>query len=349
MEERVADMGVRAALRNDDEMQRDLLLDPVSPYSMPRVPAGPVFSGAAWRRALQRMQMRDTPFTASQARRAVAWDLGLTHALPGLSAGGQPVAFAGGPLVQASLIKSGVSVDIYLQAIRLLGPDRYAAAAYYATAAQVLRARVAGLPAERRRSSGTREGVLMRFMLADNVADLSGSDWLYLSRLVEGADASWNGGRATPYGHRGLPVSLAAARVAAAYRLSLPFPQGSPCRASGLVDPVAAHGQLCLSHANDRAVHTWFRSVLAAQLAMDESKHGLWPPVLMPVMLPLADAAGVPGAVYDGRAAQAHAGHSEVADLSFLMDRLPAGGYANDDEEAIVGLGVGHLCTDRPP
>jgi hypothetical protein len=82
---------------------------------------------------------------------------------------------------------------------------------------------------------------------------------------------------------------------------------------------------------------------------MDESKHGLWPPVLMPVMLPLADAAGVPGAVYDGRAAQTHAGHSEVADLSFLMDRLPAGGYANDDEEAIVGLGVGHLCTDRPP
>jgi hypothetical protein len=349
MEERVRARGLRGALRRDDELVAALLLEPSSPYSMPRVPAGSIFSGKAWRFALQRMRDTGMPFTASQARRAVAWDLGLTHALPGLSAGDEPVAFAGNPLVQAHLIKSGVSVDIFQQAGRLLGAEHYAIAAYYAAAVQALRERLAALPADRRRASGLRGGVLLRFLLADNVAALSGSDWAYLSRLLDSETSTWRAGRVTPYGHRGLPAPLRVARVAAAYRQALPYAGSPPCQANGLVNTDAAADALCLNHANDRAVHAWYRRVLATQMAQDESHQGMWPPALMPAMLPLAHALDLPDTAYDGRAIDGHAAHSEMADRAFVVDALPDALRDVDAGDIAAGRLLEHLCPASTP
>lgn len=195
MEERIKAHGLAGAMRNDNRFVSSLLVEPSSPYSAVTELRKRRLGGAPWVNALHRIgEEFDAPMTDDEAKHAVAWDLGLTNALPGLSPGAQPVAFAGDALVQANLIKAGISVDIFLQSRRLFGDRHYAVAAYYAVAVQVLRNRVPVLPEGRRRASGVREMVAFRFMLADGLMDIVGSDWSYLSHVLESEMSGWHAG-----------------------------------------------------------------------------------------------------------------------------------------------------------
>lgn len=355
MEERIKANGLAAAMRDDDSVVSSLLVDPSSPYSavadLPKRRLG----GAPWGKALRQMKDEfDAPMTDDEAKRAVAWDLGLTNALPGLSAGDQPVAFAGDTLVQASLIKAGVSVDIFLQSLSLFGKRHYAVAAYYAVAVQVLRDRIPALPAARRRASGVREMAVFRFLLADGLMDIVGSDWSYLSHMLESEMSGWHAGRVTIHGHREIPVAFRVARVAAAYRQSLPYEGHPPCNANGTGDravaasrPYDATRELCLPHATDRAVHAWYRRVLEAQVAQDESHHGLWPIELAPALVSLTYARSGRETMPHGELFARHAGHTETADRLLIEDRM-RGAFSDEDAAEVLDSHIAaHMCKER--
>jgi hypothetical protein len=353
MDERIKANGLATAMRDDDKVTSTLLKDPSSIYSTLADVRKQRLRGAPWTKALQRMDEEfETPMTDLEAKQAVAWDLGLTHALPGLSAGEQPVAFAGDALVQAHLIKAGVSVDIFQQAIRLFGAQHYAVAAYYAVAVQVLRDRVPALPEARRRASGLREMVGIRFIFAERLTDIGSSDWAYLSHMLESEMSGWHAGRATIYGHREIPVAFRVARVAAAYRQFLPYVGPPPCDTDGAADrriaavsPYDASRELCLSNAIDRAVHAWFRRVLESQLTQDESHHGLWPPELAPALLPLDYARSGRETMPHGELFARHAGHTETADRLLIEDRMRGTFSAEEAAEVVDRHMATHLCA----
>ena len=352
MEERIKANGLAGAMRDDDSLRSRLLVDPSSPYSevgdLRETQAG----DAPWVRALHRMdEDLETPMTDAEARAAVAWDLGLTNALPGWSAGSHPVAFAGDSVVQAHLIKAGVAVDIFNQALRLFGERHYAVAAYYAVAAQVLRDRIPTLPVARRRVSGVREMVLFRFLLADRLTDIVSSDWSYLTHMLESEMSGWHAGRETIYGHREIPLAFRVARVAAAYRQAMPYAGRPPCDGHGVADrrvaaspPYESRRELCLSNATDRSVHAWFRRVLETQMTQDESHHGLWPPELSPALLPLDYARSGRETMPHGELFARHAGHAETADRLLIEDRTRGTFSAEEAAEVIDDHVATHLC-----
>ncbi|HVI54718.1 MAG TPA: hypothetical protein VM621_06665 [Luteibacter sp.] len=352
MEERIKADGLAAAMRDDDRFASGLLAEPSSVYSAAADPRQWKLGGMPWQRALRRMaEELDTPMTDLDAIRTVAWDLGFTHALPGLSAGDQPVSLAGDALVQANLIKAGVSVDIFLQSLRLFGEGHYAVAAYYAVAAQLARDRVHVLPEARRRVSGIREMVVFRFMMADRIAEIVGSDWSYLANIVESERSGWHAGRTTIYGHREIPLPFRIARVAAAYRQSLPYVGDPPCTAKGLANrkvaalsPYDPRRELCASHASDRALHAWFRRVLDLQMTQDESHHGLWPVELGPALASLAHARSVRETTPHGERIARHAGHTETADRLLIEDHM-RGGFSDEEAAEVLDSHLAaHLC-----
>ena len=348
MEERIKASGLANAMRSDDVLVATLLVDPSSPYSALADRRARRLGGDPWKRALRRMEEDvDAPMNDDEAQHAVAWDLGLTNALPGLAAGDQPVAFAGNALVQANLIKSGVSVDIFVQSLRLFGERHYAIAAYYAVAAQVLRDRVPMLPESRRRASGIREMVGFRFLLADRVTDIVGSDWAYLSNMLESEMSTWHAGRRTIYGHREILLAFRVARVAAAYRQSLPQEGPPPCDARGMAQRQAR--ELCFSQATDRAVHAWYRRVLDNQLTQDESHHGLWPLDLGPPLLSLTYARSGRETMPHGELFAGHAGHAEMSDRVLIEDRM-AGSFSDEEAaEVLDGSVAAHVCEGGRP
>jgi hypothetical protein len=181
--------------------------------------------------------------------------------------------------------------------------------------------------------------------------DIVGSDWAYLSHMLESEMSGWHAGRTTIHGHREIPVAFRVARVAAAYRQSLPFEGRRPCNANGTVDrtvaassPHDAAREICLSHASDRAVHAWYRFVLEMQLGQDESHHGLWPIELAPALVALTYARSGRETMPHGELFARHAGHAETADRLLIEDSMPG---AFSDEEAAEVLDshiASHLC-----
>lgn len=252
-----------ALARADHDYARSLLVALDSPYDDVSTWA-PAQNELAWQDARALLATTSGPLSDAQALAMQQWDLGFTKSRPGKEVPAVPVAFRDS-FIGASAVKAGVEPDIFWKAIELAPAGRYTVAANYAVAAQMLRERLAAVPAEAYRDQGLRPDVLERFMHAEAARRLTDYDMLYLSRIVEGARSRWEAGALSVYGYRQLPIVFRVARVAAAYRDHIGSFASFPCRADGSANPgtagTLADGDtrvMCFVDAQDRAVYRWY-------------------------------------------------------------------------------------------
>lgn len=268
---RLAENPLGDYLVSDSLVTGDMVARPASIYS--RLRSTPfAFRSDVWQRTLSDLAVEGTPLSLSQATEALAWDLGMTNGYPGKGQAAD-IPDLGAPFAGTQMAKAGVSEDVARKSLALAGPGAYAVAANYAVAVQILVEKLSCYDPGLWEALGLRSDVLGRFMLATSLADLSDYDLVYLVRLLQAAQSTWNAGELTPMGRRTLPTALRIARLAAAYRDMQGYTQDPPCTADGHaragvagVDPKDHGKPLCLVAANDRAVLGWYLSVLDTQV-----------------------------------------------------------------------------------
>jgi hypothetical protein len=257
--------------RSDDRSyERYVLSRPGFPYSdvlQVRLPE----PDAPTRRAIAALSRADYPVNHRDLHDMKVWDLGYTKSRVGREIPRLPTELATIPGA-ASLVKSGVDPDIYTQASYLAGAQYPMIAANYATAAQVLRTKLATTPRTLWAEHGLRHDVLDRFLHAPTGAAVHDDDLYYLIHVLDGAMSTWSAGTLSSYGLRELPTNLRLARLAAAYRERMPY-EHEPCRDDRTYDPSHAgmgdvdKRPLCFDDATDRAVHFWYASHFRAELS----------------------------------------------------------------------------------
>lgn len=261
--------------RDDDDYTTGLLRDPTSIYSNlmndPTRWSQDMGDPATARRAQAMLAYRQgIAITDVSVQRMLAWDLGLTKALPGLQ-GFRLTGFSGNEAAEASLSKAGVTPTIFDKALALFGPGHDAVAANYAVAVQVLVEKALATSDQGQRSAGLRSDVAERFLRAATLDDVSAEDLHYLARTLQGELSAWTAGGKSIFDKRELPTPLRIARVAAAYR-DLRSYTWNPCGAGGTAraDLTTLHAlvfdtPLCLSDTLDRYVYAWYRNRLRQQ------------------------------------------------------------------------------------
>ncbi|KAF1008188.1 MAG: hypothetical protein GAK28_01167 [Luteibacter sp.] len=214
------------------------------------------------------------PEKTSQKARAIAWDLGLTKALPGwqaLTDASASVYTYYAPYLGANLSKAGVLPTYYEKAYELYGNEVYAITAELAVALQILHEWVEAVPPQDRIEQGIYADVLTRFESATSMDQILEADLTYLADILRGELSLWRGGGLNTFGIREIPTPLRIARVAAAFATS----QGGfrACKADGSHDPQYAGAipeqtqtPICPTDATDRAVYRWYRALREKQL-----------------------------------------------------------------------------------
>jgi hypothetical protein len=259
------DLGDFSPFKTDADWVNEYLADPGSVYSdlHPRL-----FSQG--REGLE--QPGEFP-ESKRTGRIIAWDLGLDKALPGF----QVLSNYPGPTrgdmrfgVAANMEKADVLPRYFNKAYELSNSKLFALNAELAVAVQILHEWVEATPWADRLNLGIEEDVLVRFEAAQSLDDLGDHDLTYLADLLRSELSTWRAGGMNSLEHREIRTPLRIARVAAAYRATLPGYTG--CNADGSKNARAgdhpedlAH-PLCFSDATDRAVYRWYRATRDYQL-----------------------------------------------------------------------------------
>lgn len=274
-------------------MERHLLVEPASPYSAVR-PFDAARVDDSWVRALHALARSGMSMTMDEAGRAFRWDLGFTRAHPGTDV----PRVAGGPgmtrtWVIANMTKSGVDLDIFLQARELVGAGDPMLAAPLAMAAQLLREQARDALWARDPYTGLWRAPLDRFTHAHSLDGLGEEHLSYMMRLLENELSSWRERRASGYGLRQLPTAARIARVAAAYR-SRQYTSAA-CHDDGSANREVASASgddterpLCFADMVDRRVVNWFVPRLFDDLASHEADPGRDSPGLQRLVTALA-------------------------------------------------------------
>lgn len=218
--------------------------------------------------------MPGIPMATSRTAKAIAWDLGLTKAIPGR--GGQLDhphfdVMEYNAQVRVNLGKAGVLARYFQKAYELGGNDLYTLNAEMAVAVQILHEWVEATPSEERLELGVYEDVLQRFESATLLSDIPDADLGYLADILRSELSTWHAGSANVYGVRELRTPLRIARVAAAYEGTQPTLRVCddalvhiPGRAS--LVPEDTSGEICGTDATDRAVYRRYRALRAHQI-----------------------------------------------------------------------------------
>jgi hypothetical protein len=256
----------------DEVYAAALLMTPHDPYSPLR---GMALAEADARFASPQLQeafvVSDLP-DALVATRALAWQLGMTKAIPGFQVPYTRTFSTLSARTHAHLVKAGVRYDVANQ-VRSVSPSP-AIAAVYAVALQLMYDKLARLPEEGQAALGLRPSVAAEVMSADRADGISHFAWYTLARVFQEEISANQREAASAFGYPQLSAGLRAARVAAAYREADGYgPGDDPCDAQGRARHDAVPGRaLCFADATDRAVYQWFLDSLDAEL--DEHSHG---------------------------------------------------------------------------
>lgn len=343
------------ALREDREYLEDFLRDPDSFYS------NMLHSATAWyghssdfvagQGAMEALRRRlGVLLTDENVMRMVAWDMGLTKALPGLQ-GQRPPGFVGNDAAAASLYKAGVSSAVFKKGLELFGKDQDTIAANYAVAVQIVLDKASRIPADEAAQKGFRADVAQRFLAAPTLLHVSDEDLHYLARTLQGELTGWTAGRASVYGVRELPTPLRIARVAAAYRDLRGF-MWKPCDSGGsaipgiaALDLQEADPRLCMTDALDRHVYAWYRKRFARQSL--PSFPGMNPMPTRKAVGALRYARPLWMGAYESYAEDASS-QSEVIEY-MVATKISADERYADQVFPLVARGIMHLCEAHRP
>ncbi|MGN6481552.1 hypothetical protein [Luteibacter sp.] len=241
---------------------------------------------AAWLRVQSRLHSNsDAPLPDDQAlHRQMAWDLGMTAAMPGLQVLRDPTIPTPGHMNAvgaASLSKAGVSVYNWSNAVNFADArgKLITLGSELAVSLQILEGWVATTDARKARRLGIDANVLVRFERARSLRDMPDSDLVYLAALLRSELSTWRAGRAALGGHRELPTPLRLARASMVHASQYGDNDGSrACNGDGtLVPAVAGHvpedlsRPICPTEATDRAVYRRYRALRRMELSRPPS------------------------------------------------------------------------------
>jgi hypothetical protein len=282
--ERMRGMESETDFRSDSALQASYLARPRNIYS---ALTSPLFvhqserGEAAWFRVLGRLHSAtESALPDKQAlHRQMAWDLGMTSAIPGLQVLKDPATSSTGnlvPVAAASLAKAGVSAQTWTRAMNLADArgKLITLGSELAVSLQILEGWVSNTDARKARRLGIDANVLVRFERARSLRDMPDSDLAYLAALLRSELSTWRAGRASLDGHRELPTPLRLARATMAHGSQFGFYGGaSPCNHDGTLVPAVAGFQpddlsrpICPTEATDRAVYSRYRALRRMEL-----------------------------------------------------------------------------------
>ncbi|HEY4092429.1 MAG TPA: hypothetical protein VGN46_13030 [Luteibacter sp.] len=236
---------------------------------------------AAWLRVLGRLHSNsDAALPGDQAlHRQMAWDLGMTAAIPGLQVLTDPATSTAGnmiPVGAASLAKAGVSRANWTRAVNFADPGGrlITLGSELAVSLQILEGWVANTEATKARRLGIDANVLVRFDRARGLRDMPDSDLAYLAALLRSELSTWRAGRAALDGHRELPTPLRVARATMVHGSQYADNDGfRSCNDDGTRVPAVAGRvpedlslPICPAEATDRAVYRRYRALRRMEL-----------------------------------------------------------------------------------
>jgi hypothetical protein len=276
--ERMETMTSEDDFDSDEVLTMRYLKDPASIYSDLAVSFYDTPSTRqrnAWLRMKREVDRRH-PFVLydeDNLRRAIAWDLGFTKALPGYQVLPDPTAPTPGNVaneVAVNIAKSGVDLTLWTRAVNLAdnGGALTTLGAEYAVAMQVVSDWIANTPDERKAMRlGIDAGIVSRFSHASSLADIPDRDLAYVAAVLGSELSTWRAGRINRYGVRELPTPLRIARATMMHwAQSAPSPSGCAADGSGVALGAAQQAgdlkkPMCTSEATDRAVYARYRKL----------------------------------------------------------------------------------------
>lgn len=287
--ERMRGMESEADFHSDHALQATYVDRPRDIYSALASPFYIVPSErdeAAWLRVLGHLHRQsEAPVPGDQAlHRQMAWDLGMTAAIPGLQVLKHPATSSAGnmlPVAAASLAKAGVSYETWTRAMNLADPNGKLTTlgSELAVSLQILIGWVEGTDPKKARRLGIDTNILVRFDRAKTLRDMRDGDLAYLAALLRSELSTWRAGRAALDGHRELPTPLRLARASMAHGSQYGTNDGaSPCNYDGTLLPGVAGRRpedlalpICPTEATDRAVYRRYRALRRMELARPPS------------------------------------------------------------------------------
>jgi hypothetical protein len=304
---------------------------------------------APTRRVLDSVSTAEHPINQRDLHKMKVWDLGFTKARMGYDIHWLPdgLDHPGG----ANAMKAGIEPDIYNRAFGLVGPGYPAIAGTYASAAQVLRAKLASTPRPRWKDLGLREDVIDHFVHAKDATTLSDFDLHYLIQFLDGEMATWDVGHRSAYGMRELPVVFRVGRAAAAYRERAGY-STNPCLDAYRYDPANAgmggldRRPLCFRDAIDRAVRTWYVRQLNDELTVARSLAQTGGDMVARMAVPLRSSRQ--GWIGITRPAAVEvAAHKEVIEAKVANTLLTAGDLSYRDASEATRRAMRLTCKDE--